>query len=91
MTTDLVHNPYRFGDLEAWREAVLALHREGPMHRMKPEEFRPFWAVIGHPELLEIERDPKRYTNGPVPVLASFIANGQIDGKAMPNLETLGY
>ncbi len=74
MKTDLFHNPHRFGDMSTWREDVLKLHREGPVHRIEPEGFRPFWAVIGHPELLEIERDPKCYTNGPVPVLASDIA-----------------
>ncbi|ETW96428.1 MAG: hypothetical protein ETSY1_26705 [Candidatus Entotheonella factor] len=74
MKTDLFHNPQRFGDMQTWRQDVLALHRAGPIHRIEPEGFRPFWAVIGHPELLEVERDPKRYTNGPVPVLASDIA-----------------
>ena len=74
MTTDLFHNPHRFGDMTTWREDVLALHQDGPMHRIEPDGIRPFWAVIGHPELLEVERDPKCYTNGPVPVLASELA-----------------
>lgn len=57
--------------MAAWRAAAVALHGQGKVHRIEPEGFRPFWAVIGHGEVLDIERQPELFTNAPEPVLAS--------------------
>jgi cytochrome P450 len=67
--TDLFTNPHRFGDLDSWRDEALEMHSRGPVHWIEAEGFRPFWAVIGHAEVREIERRPADFTNEPLAVL----------------------
>jgi cytochrome P450 len=69
--TDLFTNAHRFGDLDAWRREAVALHAQGPIHRIEQTGYRPFWAVIGHDAVLEIERRPDDFTNAPIPILGS--------------------
>lgn len=66
---DIFTDSRRWGDLDDWNRAALDLHEQGPIHRIERDGFEPFWAVIGHTELLEIERHPDLFTNGPEPVL----------------------
>lgn len=67
--TDLFTNPNRFGDLDSWRREAMELHARGPIHRVETRDYRPFWAVIGHGEVKEIERRPDDFTNEPLAVL----------------------
>jgi cytochrome P450 len=69
--TDLFTNPHRFGDLDAWRREAVELHGRGPIHRIEEPGFQPFWAVIGHDAVLDVERRPAEFTNAPIPVLGS--------------------
>jgi cytochrome P450 len=69
--TDLFTNPDRFGDLDGWRREAMELHATGPIHRIDARGFKPFWAVIGHDEVKEIERRPEVFTNEPLAVLES--------------------
>lgn len=71
MTIDLFHNPHRYGDMDGWRREAIALHADGPIHRIEADGFRPFWAVIGHDEVMQVERQPKLFTNEPFPVLSN--------------------
>lgn len=67
--TDLFTNPFRFGDLEGWRAEAIELHANGPIHRIEAHDYRPFWAIIGHHEVKEIERRSGDFTNEPLAVL----------------------
>jgi cytochrome P450 len=69
--TDLFTNPHRYGDLDAWRREAVELHAHGPIHRIEEPGYQPFWAIIGHDAVLEIERRPADFTNGPIPILGS--------------------
>ncbi len=69
--TDLFTNAHRFGDLDTWRREAVELHARGPIHRIEQPGYRPFWAVIGHDAVLEIERRPQEFTNAPIPILGS--------------------
>lgn len=69
--TDLFTNPQRYGDLDAWRRAAVELHGRGPIHRIEQPGYQPFWAVIGHDAVLDIERRPAEFTNAPEPILGS--------------------
>ena len=85
MVTDIFHDPHRYGDMAAWRDEVVALHERGPVHRIEAEGFRPFWAVIGHDEVMQVERAPGLFTNEPLPVLANdeaiAVSENQIGGQ----------
>ncbi len=75
---DIFTDNHRWGDLDEWNRTALALHERGGIHRIERDGFRPFWAVIDHAAVLEIERQPELFTNGPEPVLQT---NAQIEGR----------
>lgn len=89
MSTDLFHDPHRYGDMDAWRRAALALHAEGPVHLVTADGFRPFWAVIGHDEVMQVERQPKLFTNAPHPVLSNDAAIAASIASGGPQIRTL--
>jgi cytochrome P450 len=68
---DIFTDNHRWGDVADWNQAALALHETRGLHRVEREGFSPFWAVIDHAALLEIERQPDLFTNGPEPVLGN--------------------
>ena len=68
---DIFSDNQRWGDLDEWNRAALALHEQGGIHRIERDGFAPFWAVIDHAAVLDIERQPELFTNGPEPVLAT--------------------
>ncbi|MGH9232363.1 MAG: cytochrome P450 [Acidimicrobiales bacterium] len=80
--TDLFTNPNRYGDLDGWRREAVELHAQGPVHRIEEPGYKPFWAVIGHDAVLEIERRPEEFTNAPLPVLASDEQLARMQGDA---------
>jgi cytochrome P450 len=71
VVTDLFTNARRYGDLDAWRREAVDLHARGPVHRIDQPGYQPFWAVIGHDAVLDIERRPEEFTNAPIPILGS--------------------
>lgn len=68
---DIFSDNQRWGSTDEWNRAALRLHDEGGIHRIERDGFDPFWAVIDHAAVLDIERQPQLYTNGPEPVLAN--------------------
>ena len=86
---DIFTDNHRWGDLDEWNRSALALHAEGGIHRIEQEGIKPFWAVIDHQAVLDIERQPELFTNGPEPVLASeeVIAARQLDIKTLIHMD----
>lgn len=70
ISDDIFGDKQRWGDVHDWNRSALALHEQGGIHRVERDGFQPFWAVIDHAAVLEIERQPELFTNGPEPVLA---------------------
>ena len=71
-TTDLFTNHHRFADLETWHAEADALRTTGRVQRIAARnDFPAFWAVLGHPEVLAVERQPALFTNEPLSVLAT--------------------
>ncbi len=89
MNSDIFSNPQRFADMDAWREEALQLHAAAPVHRIEQPGFRPFWAVIGLDELLEVERQNELFTNEPLPTLASDEALQLQQEANRPQIKTL--
>ncbi|MEM7091672.1 MAG: cytochrome P450 [Actinomycetota bacterium] len=75
---DIFTDNHRWGDLDEWNQTALALHDQGGIHRIERDGFPPFWAVIDHAAVLDIERQPALFTNGPEPVLQT---SAQIEGR----------
>ena len=66
---DIFSDHQRWGDLDDWNRTALALHERGGIHRVERDGFDPFWAVIDHAAVMDVERRPQVFTNGPEPVL----------------------
>ncbi|MEM8924809.1 MAG: cytochrome P450 [Actinomycetota bacterium] len=86
---DIFTNNHRWGDLDEWNRAAVALHERGGIHRVERDGFAPFWAVIDHAAVLEIERKPELFTNGPEPVLQNdhVRANRQVGIKTLIHMD----
>lgn len=67
----LFTDQHRWGDMDSWEQEVMALHESGPIHRIEAPGFAPFWAVIGHAAVLDVERHSDIFHNAPRPVLSS--------------------
>lgn len=67
----LFTDQHRWGDMDAWEQEVVELHASGPLHRIEAPGFAPFWAVIGHSAVLDVERHSDIFHNAPRPVLSS--------------------
>lgn len=61
-----------WGDIDAWEEQALALHDRGPIHRIEAPGYAPFWAVIDHAAVLDVERRSAIFHNAPRPVLSNL-------------------
>ena len=75
---DIFTDNHRWGDLDEWNRTALALHDRGGIHRVEAEGFTPFWAVIDHQGVLDVERHPELFTNSPRVVLFS---DKQLEGR----------
>ncbi|MEM9464101.1 MAG: cytochrome P450 [Actinomycetota bacterium] len=78
---DIFSNNERWSDVDDWNRAALRLHDRGGIHRIEREGFPPFWAVIDHRAVLDVERQPAVFRNGPEPVLRT---TEQIVGRQAP-------
>lgn len=74
-----------WGDMSRWESDALELHQRGGIFRVETTKFRPFWAVIDHAAVQEIERQPAMFTNQPEPVLT---ATEQLEQRTV-RMETL--
>ncbi len=82
---DIFTNNERWADVDDWNRSAMALHEEGGIHRIEREGFSPFWAVIDHTALVDIEREAKLFANAPEPVLTNdfVIANRPMQIKTL--------
>ncbi|MDR7274246.1 cytochrome P450 [Catenuloplanes atrovinosus] len=67
--TTVFTDPDRYTDMYAWHREVAELRMRSPIHRITADGFDPFWAVIGHEEVMEVERRPELFQNAPQPWL----------------------
>ena len=77
---DIFTDNQRWGDLDEWNQTALALHEQGGIHLIERGGFKPFWAVIDHASVMDIERQHELFTNEPESVLLETAA---IDGRTL--------
>ncbi len=67
---DIFTDNVRFGDIDAWNRTAVRIHEDhGGFYRIGREGFPPILVALGHAAVLEVERQPELFTNGPAPVL----------------------
>lgn len=63
-----------YTDFDGWHATAARLREQGPLYRVELPDRTPFWAVLGQPEMMEIERQSAIFTNEPT---SSYTANRQ--------------
>jgi cytochrome P450 len=61
---DLIVDPAVYADQARLDAAFTKLRAEDPLAWTEPTEFRPFWAVTKHADIMEVSRQNKLFTNG---------------------------
>lgn len=86
---DIFSDFTKWGDIAAWNRAALRLHERGGIHRIERPGYDPFWAVIDHSTIVNIERRPQLFSNGPEPILATqdAIKNRRASVKALIRMD----
>ncbi|MCG5218679.1 cytochrome P450 [Streptosporangium soli] len=71
-------DPTAYADDARLHEACTVLRRESPVHWVEGGNYRPFWAVTRHADVLEIERQHQLFLNAPRPLLAAISTEEQM-------------
>ena len=69
---ELFTDSRRWADIDAWEQAALELHERGGIHRIEAPGYAPFWAVVDHAAVLDVERRAAVFHNAPRPVLSTL-------------------
>jgi cytochrome P450 len=67
----LFSDPQRYLDLDAWHRAAAELRRASPVYLADVPGFEPFYAILRHSDIIEIERQSQKFLNTMQPVLMS--------------------
>jgi cytochrome P450 len=68
---EVIVDPRTYGDEHSYHRAFEALRREDPVHWTQPRDFRPFWAVTRHADIMAVEFNAKNFLNDPRQFLVS--------------------
>ena len=69
---DAIAAPETYADENRFQGIFARLRAEDPVHWTAPQDFRPFWSVTRHADILEIERQNDRFLNEPRTTLLSM-------------------
>jgi cytochrome P450 len=76
MSTTTVENlgaifvdPAAYADPVAWHAAAQRIRQESPILKVEVEGYPDFWAITTHANVMEVERNPEVFTNGPYPTV----------------------
>lgn len=69
--------PTAYTDEVKLHEALTRLRSEAPVSWVDVPNYRPFWAITKHADIMDIERDNLLFTNSPRPVLVTVEGDEQ--------------
>jgi cytochrome P450 len=64
-------DPLAYTDDKRLHTALAHLRASAPVSWVEVDDYRPFWAITKHADIMDIERDNMLFTNWPRPVLAT--------------------
>src|SRR5262249_9307773 len=74
-TTDeaakLLADPLTYADEQRLHEVLTRLRATAPVSWVEVPDYRPFWVITKHADVMDVERDNMLFTNWPRPVLAT--------------------
>jgi hypothetical protein len=62
---EAIVDPCTYADPQAYHDLFARLRAEAPVRWTEPKEYRPFWTITKHADILEIERQGERFLNEP--------------------------
>ncbi len=71
-------DPDVYANPDALDAAFAKLRREDPVAWCEPDDFRPFWALTKHADIMEISRQNKLFTNGEREMLSYSTAEERV-------------
>src|ERR1700740_612499 len=69
-------DPQAYTDEATLHAALTHLRANAPVSRVEVPNYRPFWAITKHADVLDIERNNALFTHWPRPVLTTVAGDG---------------
>ena len=76
----LLADPLAYTDERRLHAALAHLRANAPVSWVDVPNYRPFWAITKHADIMDIERDNMLFTNWPRPVLTTAEGDEQAGG-----------
>jgi len=67
-------DPTAYADEARFHEATTLLRQHSPVHWVDGPNYRPFWAITRHADIMAVERDNHLFLSAPRPLLATAVA-----------------
>lgn len=81
LTTDpaaaVLADPQAYADEQRFHAAMTHLRATNPVAWVDVPDYRPFWAITKHTDIMAVERDNTVFTNSPRPVLTTIEGDEQ--------------
>jgi cytochrome P450 len=77
-------DPKAYADEKRWHSAAARLRKEDPVHLVEVPGFDPFWAVMKHEHVAEVERQHDKFWNTVESVLMPAAAQEERDSIGVP-------
>lgn len=62
---EIIADPKTYADQAVYHSAFAALRSVDPIHWTEPKDYRPFWTVSRHADIMAIELDAAKFLNSP--------------------------
>ena len=62
---EIITDPTTYGDEHLYHEVFARLRRDDPVHWCETPNYRPFWAVTRHADIMRVELDTANFMNEP--------------------------
>lgn len=80
-------DPAAYADELRLHAAMTLLRREQPVTKVITDDYRPFWAVTKHDDIMAVERDNALWINEPRPLLMNLEQEAELDKQAAMGIE----
>ncbi|MEV4314846.1 cytochrome P450 [Actinocrispum sp. NPDC049592] len=75
---DVLADPGAYTDVNKLDSSLAVLRRESPVHWVESPNYRPFWGITRHADVMTIERQPELFRNAPRPILVPTRVEEQV-------------
>lgn len=80
-------DPTAYADEPRLHAAMTLLRREQPVSKVTTDNYRPFWAITKHDDIMDIERNNALWINEPRPLLMNLEQEAELDKQAAMGIE----